>query len=338
MKKVTKEHSKGETSPFYIKNVEVQNLACFGWGEKKLSVEFEPRPGWQSIVGPPGAGKTTLLRAIAATLLGPSVVWRGAMEQALSLGAGLGQTKVNGVSEFYALEWRTEELVIEFSPPPSFFGHKTVRYRTDGDRLPIAGFGATRRLRGEATWEVDSNLRDIPKLNKVLTLLREDATLIRGLSWLRELLFVAKTANTAEEREVAQKHFDAVVALLCDGLLPKGDSVVGFRTESTYPWPLLLKVRGTEIELILSPDMHRVVVGLVLEMCRLITTVNDFSATGEVTVPAIVLIDEPELHLGAQEQRAFKRWLVAHFPNTQFIVATNSPDICEGKDEPIRLL
>jgi len=327
--------TKNERSLFYVKRVEIQNLACFGWGERKLAVEFQPRPGWQAIVGSAGSGKTTLLRTIAATLMGPSVVYRGPMEQALSIGAALGTAKVTGEMEFYALEWREGGSVV-FSNPSPLFGQKTVPHRTDGYRLPVAGFGATRRFRGEGR-EITQDLRDTPNLDKVLTLLREDAMFLRGLPWLRDLLFMAKTADMAEEKAVAQKHFDAVMAILRDGLVPRGDSVVGFRTESTYPWPLLLTVGDAEVDLIRAPDTHRAIVGLVLELCRLLTTVNDFSATGEVTIPAIVLIDEPELHLGALEQRAFKQWLLAHFPNTQFIVATNSPDICEGEDEPIRL-
>jgi len=237
------------------------------------------------------------------------------------------------------MEWRFswDGIMISLGSPMPFFGTEArLAHRTDCGFLPFAGFGASRRLRGEPSG-IEEDLKEVPAFHNVLTLLREGACMGRGESWLRDVLLVAKTADTAEEKAVAQKHVDAVMALLCDGLLPKGDSVVGFRTEATYPWPLLLNVRGAEIELARAPDAHRAVVGLVLELCRLVTTVNDFSATGAVTVPAIVLIDEPELHLGAREQRAFKQWLLDHFPNTQFIVATNSPDICEGEDQLIRL-
>lgn len=341
MKKVTKEHAKGGQPPFYVKKVEVQNLSCFGWGDRKLSVEFRPCPGWQSIVGSAGSGKTTLLKAIAATLMGPLVAYRGQLDRLLANGAALGTVKVKGSGSSFSMEWRRnaqDEIMLSLGNPTSFFGQEVrATNRADGGTLPIAGFGAARRLRGEVLG-LEADLKEVPALHKVLTLFREGASLGRGEAWLSDLYYLSHVADSDEKKDVAKKHFNAVMAVLRDGLLPAGDDVVGFKTNvTTYPWPLMLKVRGAEIELAKAPDAHRAIVGLVLELCRLITTANDFSATGEVTVPAIVLIDEPELHLGTGEQQAFKQWLVTHFPNTQFIVATNSTDICDGEDEPIRL-
>ena len=329
-------------SSFYVKSVEIQNLACFGWGERKLSVEFKSCPGWQSIVGSSGSGKTTLLRVIAATLMGPLVAHRGD-DQLLANGAALGTAKVMGDEKCFSLEWRTSQdgVMISFSNPSSFFGPKTVPQKNDGHLLPVAGFGAARRLVGESM-SIQEDLKEEPNLNKVLTLLRDDATLIRGQSWLRDLFYSKTIADTVEKRVVAEKQFESVMAMLRDALMPEGVSVVGFKILPDGVSSLLLNVDGAEIPLTRSPDAYRAMVGLVLELCRLITTADDFATTGDskaitVTVPAIVLIDEPELHLGRSELQAFKRWLLAHFPNTQFIVATNvidddeTPQVCLKK-------
>ncbi|MEO5366599.1 MAG: ATP-binding protein [Magnetococcus sp. WYHC-3] len=43
--------------------------------------------------------------------------------------------------------------------------------------------------------------------------------------------------------------------------------------------------------------------------------------------PAIVMIDEPELHLNAQWHRDFVREVVRLAPNNQYLMATHSEDV-----------
>lgn len=54
--------------------------------------------------------------------------------------------------------------------------------------------------------------------------------------------------------------------------------------------------------------------------------------------PALVLIDEPELHLNAEWQREFLRHLLALAPKNQYILATHSEDIFASVSEERRVL
>jgi len=70
--------------------------------------------------------------------------------------------------------------------------------------------------------------------------------------------------------------------------------------------------------------------------------------------PGVVLIDEIDVHLHPEWQRAIGVWLQEHFPRIQFIVTTHSPLVCpaanhgriyhlpdrtaDGEEEPFRLL
>ena len=54
--------------------------------------------------------------------------------------------------------------------------------------------------------------------------------------------------------------------------------------------------------------------------------------------PAVVLIDEPELHLNAQWHRRFVNSLFDLAPHNQYIVATHSVDVMDSVDEDRRLL
>jgi predicted ATPase len=54
--------------------------------------------------------------------------------------------------------------------------------------------------------------------------------------------------------------------------------------------------------------------------------------------PALILIDEPELHLNAQWHRSFVKNIVALAPQNQYILATHSEDIMDSVDKDRRLL
>jgi len=54
--------------------------------------------------------------------------------------------------------------------------------------------------------------------------------------------------------------------------------------------------------------------------------------------PAVVLIDEPELHLNAQWHRKFVNSLFDLAPENQYIVATHSVDVMDSVEEDRRLL
>jgi len=77
-------------------------------------------------------------------------------------------------------------------------------------------------------------------------------------------------------------------------------------------------------------DGYRAMLALVMDLARrMAQSQGDDSKPGEslLQTPAIVLIDEIELHLHPSWQQTVLTTLMEIFPNTQFIVSTHSPQI-----------
>ena len=88
---------------------------------------------------------------------------------------------------------------------------------------------------------------------------------------------------------------------------------------------------------------YRIMFALVLDLARRMAVANGgiFAQQGKSALesPAIVLIDEVELHLHPSWQQTVLPSLMEIFPNTQFIVTTHSPQVLSSiSSECIRIL
>ena len=98
------------------------------------------------------------------------------------------------------------------------------------------------------------------------------------------------------------------------------------------PPELVIYKKNTEIVYKVSQlsDGYRAMLALVMDLARRMAQVNrDEKLSGEflLQTPAIVLIDEVELHLHPSWQQTVLNSLLDIFPNTQFIVTTHSPQV-----------
>ncbi|MBF0375597.1 MAG: AAA family ATPase [Alphaproteobacteria bacterium] len=73
-------------------------------------------------------------------------------------------------------------------------------------------------------------------------------------------------------------------------------------------------------------DGYRIMLALVIDLAHRMATTNPFMED-PLTSPAIVLIDEVDLHLHPRWQQRVLDDLRRVFPNTQFIVSTHSPQV-----------
>lgn len=90
-------------------------------------------------------------------------------------------------------------------------------------------------------------------------------------------------------------------------------------------------------------DGYRAMLALILDLARRMALINGKQYTQEgrsiLESPAIVLIDEVELHLHPGWQQTVLPSLLKIFPNTQFIVTTHSPQVLSSiEPHNIRLL
>ncbi|WP_441250462.1 AAA family ATPase [Kitasatospora sp. McL0602] len=125
------------------------------------------------------------------------------------------------------------------------------------------------------------------------------------------------------------------LALLDDGLLPDG-----YRATRADTGGLRVELDGAEHPLGALGSGCAAVVSLVvglLRQARQFEPDEELIVGGPDTTPVapiagVVLIDDAEAHLHLGWQQRLGDWLVAHFPNVQFIVATHSPYICQSAD------
>lgn len=296
----------------YVSRLRIDNIKGFH-GDRSVDLDLT-RPdgshsGWTVLAGPNGSGKTTLLRAVALTLTG--VAGGGLLDLSswLHADAVVGGVKIID-DESRDVQWRLVRTA------------QGISERHVGDRGRCAGYGPFRgggegprvELRGGAAG--------------IATLFHDSPVLGGSVDWL-----VGQHLRRLEQRPGAAELLDAVLALLGDGLLPEGHRVV--RVDSDGLW---VGQGGGEFPLRALGDGSRAVAALVLDLVRQAQRADpeaELVVNGEVpTVPVsgVVLIDEAEAHLHPAWQQRLGEWLVAHFPNVQFIVTTHSPYICQAAD------
>ena len=79
-------------------------------------------------------------------------------------------------------------------------------------------------------------------------------------------------------------------------------------------------------------DGYRIMLALVIDLAHRMATTNPFMAD-PLEAPAVVLIDEVDLHLHPRWQQRVLADLRRVFPNTQFIVSTHSPQVLTMVEE-----
>lgn len=310
-------------------------------------------PGWHVFAGRNGAGKSTLLRATALALVGPDHAralmpsFAGWIRDGASLGAaavwvtrdsedglqGAGMTpKPLSAGLSWARTSEGREPVVEPWPTSRATGEKkriAGAWRGPWGPNPrgwlVAGYGPFRRLTGHAA-DAQRVMVGPTHQRRLVSLFREDASLLEAVGWLQDLRFRSLDGN-----KTAAKLLDQVIALLNDGLLPDQARVA--RVDADGLWV----TRGdTVIELRELSDGYRVALALIVDLVR-----HMQDAFGEVMfsvtksrvcalMPGVVLIDEVDAHLHVSWQQRIGFWLTERFPRLQFLVTTHSPFVCQA--------
>lgn len=328
----------------YIQRVKIRNVRGF----KEVDLDFT-RPdgsfaGWTVLAGRNGSGKSSLLRILAATSLGPR-----ALTLSPSIEQWLRTDAVEGSSEIEAklspqerqletdrgfrtmrLIWKPGEMrASPFQMEGGSPQERSLWHMALWKQRFLAGYGPYRRLTGSTT-EANSLMAGPPPLARVVTLFREDASLLEAVTWLRELHL-----RNLEGKSGAAELKRSVIALLNDGLLP--DGVIVEDIDSDALW---VRQHGARLPLTEMSDGYRTTTALVMDIAHHLQKCFDSLEVEEaqdeegrflrVLHEGVVLIDEVDLHLHVSWQKRIGFWLKRHFPDIQFIVASHSPFVCQA--------
>ncbi len=305
--------------PLYLLSVSLENVRCFGPSQTlQLSTERGQPIPWTVIFGDNGSGKTTLLQAVcsvASTLQDrkevPSFIrynwWPQRKPSKPTLVSASVLLRPREVAEFsvrYAPERRRQ------IPPP----------RWDFDRdgtLNYFGYGASRR-HGSAA---DSGRKPLESSGDE-SLFVDEAELLNAEEWFVQMSHFGPARRQLREARAARKVRDLLSSILLDVTdiriaTRQGRAQVEFQTH--YGWvPMKDLSMG-----------YRTLIAWVVDFSRRLYVQNPRSSN-PLAGPAVVCIDEIDLHLHQRWQRNLMKFLTEVFPKTQFICSAHNRTVAQA--------
>ncbi len=351
------------TAPMYFLALEIENVKCFG---KKQRLDLSDDRGsparWTLLLGDNGVGKTTLLQMLAwmrpseepkeeiREKFSPHIpvkpvlddiednteydrLYRvGATSNAvvtatLTVGRSLdggGQNDSEEMTHGMSIKVKGGKLdevtpthgsLKEFNEPNLFaYGANRHMARKNADQAELS----------DPVGNLFSDTADLYDAEQVLGQLHYRALIEESES---------KTPGESNTRELLNKILQLLTDLLPDlsdanSIEIKGPSTLGSDSidagvvvHMPYgPVPLSALSLGYKTTLAWAVD-------LALRLYR-----QNPESDAPLLEPAVVLVDEIDLHLHPKWQRDIRRYLTRHFPNTQFICTAHSPIVAQSAE------
>lgn len=303
--------------PAYFLSLEIENIKCFKEKQtlnlSKGDIPFQ----WTVILGDNGTGKTTLLQCLGA-VLEPLKITDFNTNSSNNLpfisykfchGNKISSKKQDKISI------ETPEL------RPRLNGiSMAITSSTDlSKNLICYGYGASRHI--------ESNSLDNDNKSNTSSLFSARATLTNAEEWLLQADYIATKPSDIQDR--AKIRFEKIKDIL-KNILPDIEDIEittptkvtdkpKVRFKNSYGWFFLND---------LSLGYKTIVIWMVDLASKLFDRYPN--SDNPIEEPAIVLIDEIDLHLHPKWQREIIELITSHFKNTQFIVTAHSPLIVQS--------
>ncbi len=328
--------------PAYFKSLTIEDVKCFKGKHTIDLTDGNGKPAqWTVILGNNNTGKTTILKCLAGLGVTNSSVIDLSDYEPKSLGGFY--TFPFFINRDYFPNDENEVIIGEYFLSLNLFDSiKKSDFRIFPDSLDYWGkkrstirsvrfgvlegamifcYGASRKM---STLALSESEEKRPHAN-----LFEHQDLPNMEDWLLNL-FLAEKLGQPEARVV----LDLAKKVLASSLLPdvrevnlnsreKGTAFVNFAEFLTdFGW---IRLRDLGYG-------YQTMIAWVLDLVkRMVERYPD--SPNPLAEPAIVLVDEIDLHLHPDWQRKIIAHLTKHFPNTQFIVTAHSPLIVQSAEE-----
>lgn len=334
-----------------LNSISIQNFRCF----KDITIDFHKQ--LTVIVGSNGSGKTAVLDAIAPTLA--SIV---------------SKTMLLKISYFERNSFSTKDIhggdktilpcfIFKLGEVQDHFNHKVMFTKNSDGRLSLdlGSSYVSYLMSNNKSKDIDNFILFVyykakrfiadtpsrPLLDTTLksaytNMLSQDIDVPLSLAW-----FDSKDAEQARERD-EDGNRDYIIAEL-DAVKKAIENVlqeyINPRMKGTPPELVISKKNDPKaiVSLTQLSDGYRTMLALVMDVARRMAIANaeEYNKQGKCVLesPAIILIDEVDLHLHPSWQQRVLPDLMRTFPNAQFIVTTHSPQVISSiPSECIRIL
>lgn len=356
-KKVKTKVPSDKLEPVYFLSLEVERVLCF---KNQQTLDLSDGNGnpaqWTVILGDNGVGKTTLLRCLAGMeLFGNSKndqsneykgnlpllfryhgsksirAWKeletlfkyiakvGAM---LACNIALADLKQDNESTIQRIQCSVE---VGWNVSTSDKWEKVKE-------LQCYGYGATRNT---TVTSLSESTADI--FENSASLFSEENSLINAEEWLLQTDYAYRSAS-GKTKDKLEKQFTQVIEVL-KRILPDIEDIRILSADKEYLRPKAeFKTPYGWVQFSGLGLGYRTMIAWMVDLAvRLF--IRYPNSKDPLAEPAIVLVDEIDLHLHPKWQRTIMSFLTERFPNTQFIVTAHSPLVVQAaKDANIVLL
>lgn len=305
-----------EKGPSYIKEVSLKKYACF----EDVSISFakdEDTPyQWTVFLGNNNTGKTNILKAIAG--LDPVVFQSPQMQPKKAPYALYNFSLLHSVT---TRKGRVACLFLSVSDIRDWaYGPDGVRvynFEELGD-FAIYGYGVSR-------YPASTSLGEKRKQDNVQSLFKQNEYLINIEEWLMQLDYASKNDKSSADNRLYR-----IKEILCGRLFPE---ILDFKFESSdelHNYVLFQTKDGW----FRYPELgfgYQSMLSWVVDLCKKMFDRYP-NSENPLAEPAVVLVDEIDLHLHPQWQRGVISFLSEIFPKVQFIVTTHSPLVIQSME------
>ncbi|MEI7869867.1 MAG: TIR domain-containing protein [Candidatus Methylumidiphilus sp.] len=314
-----------ETGSIYLLSLSLENIRCFG---TKQSLDLSDGKGmpakWNVILGENGIGKTTLLQVLAnmeimdqwateeiLTKSFETFLRTGSNDLRVNLCLAINMTLNNSSS-------KSEKINISYTLTPK--GIKASNY-VPYNSIIFYAYGANRRLSKNRLGSISNDT--------TASLFYEQTELLNAEEFLLQMDYTASKQSKYQKKQ--QRNFELIKNILIN-LLPQVSDIRISIPDSMTSTP------RAEFK---TPDGWLRLDALSLGYKTMIAWMVDLAAhmfqrypdsPNPIAEPAVVLIDEIDLHLHPKWQRTIMAYLSERFVNTQFIVTAHSPLIVQAAE------
>jgi predicted ATPase len=336
----------------YFLSLTLENVRCFGESQTLDLSDGNGKPAqWTVILGNNGTGKTTLLEVLAEGIRISGYNhshFRRINTDMSKMTSGFAFNAIAGLIDknkkflrFYSdttvddkgseskIRVHRPDFPITENKPEKFYGkaipgailHKVGDLHISS--MPIIfPYSASRRIKKSSSFLFQNSLHNEPSNGQ--------GELIDAEEWLREIDYIANKTSTIQANY--QKRFQIVKEVLTN-LLPEVEAIRITDPSEKHPIPQVeFKMPDGWLHLSQLSLGYQTMIGWMVDLAARMFNWYP-NSPNPIAEPAVVLIDEIDLHLHPKWQRTIMSYLSERFINTQFIVTAHSPLIVQAAEQ-----